>query len=88
MSKDENKRSICIHFLTNPLFLPHTHTHPRRLAAAELINEIIGEGNEIIPLGKFPSLPRRHQVHHDDTAHHGSTEKEDEMNVEAQNDSV
>lgn len=30
--------------------------HFYRLAAAQLINEILGEGKDIIPLGKFPSL--------------------------------
>jgi len=58
------------------------------LAAAELINEIVGEGKEIIPLGKFPPLPKRRKVHHDDTAHHGSAEKASENQEEVQNESV
>jgi uncharacterized protein len=38
------------------------------LAAAELVNDIVGEGSrEIIPLGKFRPLPRicSRQIHHD-----------------------
>jgi hypothetical protein len=71
------------------LDLSHRSFVPRRLAAAELINEILGEGTELIPLGKFPPRPnqlRRHrqQVHHHSTSESNTNEGEQKQQQEQQ----